>query len=739
MGSENLKALEEIKALGHQVDLAGEADIEPIRQRLERVAGKYPGDPEVQAAAEEVKRLLLSRATRLRWSASATTLPGTLPTGPSAGPPPVPSTIETAPPTIPQGVISTSQIPPPIAPYNGPPVAPPVAPPIAWKKALWTGIAVGVGISLLMIVVLVNVARRRNINVPDSTANSAGVAVQISTTPSGASIRVNGEARCTSDCKLTLPPGTYQITAFLDGYEPAASGVNLVAGRPELLNLPLEARSQTVRILSDLAQGKAAVDGQPPVDLQDGQYTFENVAPGMHTVSVTGPNAEASFSFDLAPARLPAVTGAVNTKNMLAMVVSSFAGHGRLVTSSGPWKLTVNGQAEADAGPQGVDMKNFQAGLDEMAISQEKDQRAFKEDFGPGPTLTVFLKTDRNVGTLIVSTGENYARVYLNNKEYPRRTQNGQLRIQTIGNVEVRVAKVGFENSPAQTAVVKKGSEVRLEFKMKPMPTSSTLRIEGATPGAEVLIDQRSAGTVASDGSFQADSVTPGDHVVGMRHDRFVPKQLSRNFAAGQTVTIAGADAVLVAERPAPPPPPPPAPKPEPVAPKPPPIRITSMEGFDSQEGWMPQDNGVWRHKGGGFLTYKLPSNGVFTFAIYLVKGGNLFRGGRVRWVTDYVDAKNYVLSELDDNNLTIRDVINGKTSEHAKMKHNVESKDKAWAIQIEISPEHLIQRIQKDQKWITLDTWNDPEHKFANGKFGFDVQGNDEIGVSDFKFTPAR
>lgn len=153
----------------------------------------------------------------------------------------------------------------------------------------------------------------------------------------------------------------------------------------------------------------------------------------------------------------------------------------------------------------------------------------------------------------------------------------------------------------------------------------------------------------------------------------------------------------------------------------------------------MPQDNGVWRHKGGGFLTYKLPSNGVFTFALYLVKGGSLFRGGRVRWVMDYIDSKNYVSSELDDNNLTIRDVVNGKTTEHGKVKHNVESKDKAWAIQIEISPDHLIQRIQKDQKWITLDTWNSPEHKFADGKFGFWVQGGDEIGVSDFKFTPAR
>jgi len=92
------------------------------------------------------------------------------------------------------------------------------------------GIAVGVGLSLLMIVVLVNVARKRNINVPDLSPAPASVVVQVATTPPGASIRVNGEARCTSDCTLTLAPGSYQVTAFLDGYEPAASGVNLVAG-----------------------------------------------------------------------------------------------------------------------------------------------------------------------------------------------------------------------------------------------------------------------------------------------------------------------------------------------------------------------------------------------------------------------------------------------------------------------------------------------------------------------------
>src|SRR6185436_972809 len=98
----------------------------------------------------------------------------------------------------------------------------------------------------------------------------------------------------------------------------------------------------------------------------------------------------------------------------------------------------------------------------------------------------------------------------------------------------------------------------RLEFSMKPTPQSAALRVEGATPGAEILIDQRRVGTVADDGSFHNDAVPPGDHVIVLRRDRFAPKQFSRNFTAGQTVTIGGADAALVAERaPAPPPPPP--------------------------------------------------------------------------------------------------------------------------------------------------------------------------------------
>jgi len=108
-----------------------------------------------------------------------------------------------------------------------------------------------------------------------------------------------------------------------------------------------------------------------------------------------------------------------------------------------------------------------------------------KENFGPAPMITAFLKTDLNIGTLIVSTGEDDVQVFMNNKPYGRKTQRGQLRIQTIGEVNVRVAKDGFDPAPPLTAEVKKGEETRLEFKLNRTPVTAVLQVTGGTPGAE--------------------------------------------------------------------------------------------------------------------------------------------------------------------------------------------------------------------------------------------------------------
>jgi hypothetical protein len=661
-----------------------------------------------------------------------------------------------------------------------------------WKRPLLIGALLGAIVAMALIAFLVNQARKRNNAIKEAAA--AAVQVDVVTTPANASIRVNGEVKCNSPCQVPLAPGTYQVTAFLDGYDPATSPLTVTAGQPSSVNLALAAQAQSIRILTDLDAGKIALDDQPPADLQEGQFVMDNVTPGTHSVKVTGRGSEASFTFEVSEARPPVITGPVSAKNLIAVLVSSLGSQAHVVTNAGPMKLAVNGQAQADAGPAGVDVQGFQPGVDEIIVGDGNDARNMKESFGPAPMLTAFLKSDLNIGTLIVSAGEDDVKVFLNEKEYRRRTTKGQVRIQTIGNVNVRVAKDGFQNEPPQTAEIKKGAEVRLEFKLKALPQLTSLQIHGATPGAEVLLDQSSIGSVGADGNFVYNTVPPGDHTIDLRRDQFTPKRLQRSFRVGQPVVISGADAILASAAP--------STGTIKIARNPADAAVTyrrsdeqqthelkgdqldvsagtymvftkapgysdrmdrvqigagetrtlqavlakvpavavpktgDVTGFAEPDAWK-KEGDVWIHKGGGFVPYKLGPRGVYTFTVELVKGGGVFRGGRIRWCVEYVDAKNYLLYELDKKTFWAEVIEKGKKLERAKTQHNVDSQ-KAFSVQIEVTPEHVVHKIKDNNgQWVLLDSFAEPGRNFTSGPFGFFIQGNDEIGISEFSFVP--
>lgn len=655
------------------------------------------------------------------------------------------ATTENAPLSTPPPPVGSRPIPIPVKPpsQTKPPVAkPPVAkPPLAkapsgsanWQRAALIGAVLG---ALLVAAVVGVIVHKRRLK---QAALVTAVQVQIATNPPGASVRVNGDPQCTSDCSLGLAPGNYQITAFLDGYEPAASGIEVNPGQPVTVNLALEPQAQSLRILADLDQGKVALDDQPPAELQEGQFIVDRVPPGPHTVKITGKSGEASFSFEIADAKPPSITGPVMVRNLNVVLVASLGTEAHVVTNNGPLKLAVNGQAEGDVGPAGVDLKTFQAGVDELTLGDGKDQVSMKESFGPAPMLTAFLRSGVSTGTLIVSTGEDDVHVFVNNKDVGRRTQRGQVRIQTLGPVSVRVSKDGFDAPSAQTADVKKGAETRLEFKLKASPQFATLLVVGGTPGAEVLVDQRSLGIVGADGNFSNGTVAPGDHAIELRRDQYVPHRLQRTFRAGYTVTIIGGDAILAAN-PAPvPPPPPPKPEPPPVVARkeaPPAPKVGTMADWEDPTAWK-SEGGVWLHQGAGFIPYKLRANGVFTFTVELVKGGSIFRGGKVRWCIDYIDKQNYALYEMDNKNFWARVVMKGKTFERTHTQLKDLEKQKSFTIQIDVTPEHVVHKMREGGEWVTLDSWAETGRNFSEGKFGFLIQGNDEIGLTDFKFQP--
>ena len=116
-----------------------------------------------------------------------------------------------------------------------------------------------------------------------------------------------------------------------------------------------------------------------------------------------------------------------------------------------------------------------------------------------------------------------------------------------LGAVNVRVAKDGYEAVTTQTAEVKKGSETRVEFKLQALPQMATLQIRGATPGAEIVLDQKPLGTVGDDGAFTNAAIAPGEHTVELRKEQYLPRRFQRPFRAGQAVALNGSDVVLSA------------------------------------------------------------------------------------------------------------------------------------------------------------------------------------------------
>lgn len=713
----------------------------------------------------------------------STEQPAPLAVRPSAPPPPPPP-----PPPVPR---------PPVAARPRPPAPP--RPPRKIKPAVLVGTIAGVLAAVLLVFAATVLRSHKNAGkAPVLTVGA--VPVSIDTAPPGAIVKIAAaqpapgaprETACTSNCKLTLTPGVYQVTASLDGYDLAAVSLNVTPQHPASAALTLQPQALSVRILTDLPKGSVVLDNQPPVDLQDGQLVVDKLAPGTHSVKVTGPNGDASFSLEVAPSRQPTVSGPVSAHNMIAVLVASFGKQARVVTSAGPWKLTVNGQPQNDASPAGTDLTSFIPGVNDILLGDGKDQRSLSENFTAAPTLTAFLKTDVNAGTLIVSTGIDDVHVFLNDKEYRRTTQRGQLRLQLLGKVNVRVAKNGFLDAPPQTVEVKKGAEVRVQFEMKLAPQFGSLEIGGAAPGTQVFLDQKSAGVVGPDGSFTLASVSPGNHAIELHREQFLPKRLERSFVAGQAVQLSGADVVLAAamgaikitrnpaaavvtyhrgdeqeaheaqgnqiELP-------PgtyvfsASAPgfteatthfplaagevrvvnvnlAPEKPAAPPVVTRGMAQFADAQNWT-RDGEYWIHKGGGFVPYMLPAKGVFTFTVRLLKGGGVFRSGQIRWCVEYLNSKNYLLSEMDRKTFWTGVVKNGERLERAKAAHNL-GEQKAYTIQIEVSPDRLVQKALVGGEWKVLDSFSEPGRDYTQGRFGFLIQGNEELAISDFKFLP--
>lgn len=375
-------------------------------------------------------------------------------------------------------------------------------------------------------------------------------------------------------------------------------------------------------------------------------------------------------------------------------------------------------------------------------------------------------------GALVVVAGQDDVKVLLNGKLQRQLTQAGQLRLPNLAprNYVVQVAKSGFQDPPAQKIRIRGREEARLTFNLEPKPLLASISIQGGAPGTAVLVDQTPVGTVRPDGTLSVSTVSPGDHTVELRKDRFQPRQFRKHFVVGGTISLAAADASL-----------------EPAAAE---LKInfspananvaiakgdllkivssgvplnlgagtytltartaerftrsatvevvagqsktldlilapSGMSRWDDPGAWK-QENNAFVRKGGDFVLFGVaPTSGTFVFSA-------MAKGRLLQWVLNYTDPKNYILFQADDKNFYRSVIRNGQKADEIIAPHKGDKKS-FRTFQIHVSRAEIVHEIKDGERWTVLDRWTQDGTNLGQGKFGFYIPGNEQVELSSF------
>jgi non-specific serine/threonine protein kinase/serine/threonine-protein kinase len=150
------------------------------------------------------------------------------------------------------------------------------------------------------------------------------------------------------------------------------------------------------------------------------------------------------------------------------------------------------------------------------------------------------------------------------------------------------------------------------------------------------------------------------------------------------------------------------------------------LEDWLRTPGWR-REGSLVRRRGGDFvLASPVFARGSVEFTV------TALRGDRLAWALEYRDLANYLLFELDENNLTAHRLAEGRRTRMFAAPHGL-PRGAAVRARIQVTGTAILQSVFRDGDWRPA---GEPIPGPAPGRFGFHVPGRDEIGLSDFRLT---
>ena len=160
------------------------------------------------------------------------------------------------------------------------------------------------------------------------------VSVELSGTPDGVSIAVNGASCVTPNCKLRLAPGSYTIEAKKEGFASKSIPLTIAKGdtKPVTVAVNLDPVAPVIQVATNLDSGEISIDGRSAGTVKNGQFQLPSLEAGKHTLKLVGTDSEAIIPFEIANEKSPEVASRPLAKNVTAVVVTNGGSSGRVVS-----------------------------------------------------------------------------------------------------------------------------------------------------------------------------------------------------------------------------------------------------------------------------------------------------------------------------------------------------------------------------------------------------------------------
>jgi hypothetical protein len=542
--------------------------------------------------------------------------------------------------------------------------------------------------------------------------------LEITTSPAGAAVLVDGKESETAAAMLGIPlaAGPVQIEARLPGYRTARTAANLRAGVRTELTLTLTP-VLTFQVLLP-GNGEISVNNEQPVKVVGGAYSRE-FTPGTYSVTITTVrDGSLSFAFPVDSGGPAVLTSLPNARDVSALLISNFGEEGRIYSTGPPVKIQLDGQDLGELSQAGLDLPKVAAGSHELKLGENRTLRKVWADFGTARTLTAIISSDPNTGTLVVQAQDGAdITVLADGTEVARgQTRNGRFRVSNLRarKYVVRAAKDGYlVDPPERSTDIKNGQDKIVAFAFRSKPRMGSVRIR-LTDGSELFADGITIPAVAGE-TYTLTDLKPGTHTFrAQKGNQFLPNQKTIEIAAGQTSEI---DLRLAAA-------------PIPVEIKRVPADNNAVTIAEWAKANWTQKRGWYSRKGGGTIYFPKPlGTGSVEFSVHWQSKGS------AQWILNTSDHS-YLQCELDDEGFQVFRVTDGEAPVPVGKKKLV-AKMTSYTIRIEVQPDSVTHKLQKDGAWETLDRFEDKAP--AAGKFGFNIPKRQELFLANFVFRPDR